>query len=106
MATVNDLVAQLVKRTENGDIQWEPFYWNDNGAPTGWAATERGCRFSVITNPVELSVSSPQIRRLTTLGKGEQVSDLVKVLESKFGEKVASTDEALAIALDCLTEHS
>ena len=107
MATIEDIVAQLVKRTESGDIEWESFYWTSDGTPAGWAATEGGCRFSVITDPVSLSISGPpQIKNLTEVGRGEQISGLVEVLQTKFGERTATKDETLAIALDCLMGHS
>ena len=106
MATVEDVVAQLVKRTESGSVEWTPFTWKDDGTPVGWSAKEAGCYFSVINDPVTLSISSPpQVKNLTEVGRGAQISGLVEVLQTKFGDRTATKDEALAVALDCLTKH-
>ena len=106
MATVEDVVTQLLRRTENGSVQWTPFSWSDDGTPTGWSAKEAGCYFSVIAAPISLSVSAPpQVKGLTEVGRGEQVSTLVGVLQSRFGERSATKEEALSVAYDSLTRH-
>ena len=105
MATVEDVVSQLVKRTQSGGVAWTPFSWNDEGTPVGWSTKEGGCYFSVIADPISLSVSAPpQVKSLTEVGRGEQISCLVEVLQKRYGERTATKEEALSIAFDHLTK--
>ncbi len=106
MATVEDVVTQLIARTESGKVEWAPFSWKDDGTPVGWSAKEAGCYFSVIADPITLSVSAPpQVKSLTEVGRGEQISCLVEVLQTRFGERTATREEALSVAYDSLTKH-
>ena len=104
MATIEDVVTQLIHRTESGSVDWTPFSWKDDGTPTGWSMKEAGCYFSVIADPISLSVSAPpRVKSLTEVGRGEKISCLVALLQARFGERTATSDEALSIAFDRLT---
>ena len=106
MATITDVVSVLVKQTNSGQVKWEAFHW-DNGVPGGWAAISNGCRFSIIKNPVELSVSSPGTANgLVHIGKGQQVQELLDTVASLFGSKGTTVDEAIEMAYKCLAEGS
>ena len=106
MATIADVVSALVKQTNSGVLKWEAFHW-DNGVPGGWAVTSNGCRFSIINNPVELSVSSPgKADGLVHIGKGQQVQELLDAVTSVDGAKGTTIDEAIEMAYKCLTEGS
>ena len=106
MATITDVVSTLVKQTNSGHLKWEAFHWDD-GVPGGWAATCNGCRFSIINNPVELSVSLPgKAEGLIHIGKGQQVQELLDTVASFYGTKSATVDEAIEMAYKCLAESS
>lgn len=106
MATISDLVSALLKQTNSGHLKWEAFSW-DNGVPVGWAATSNGCRFSLIKEPAELSVSSPgKADGLIHIGKGRQVQELLDAVASIFGTKGTTVDEAIEMAYKCLAEGS
>ena len=106
MATITDVVSALVKRTNSGHLKWEAFHWH-NGVPGGWAATSNGCRFSIINNPVELSVSSPERPGgLVQVGKGQQVQELLDIVATMYGSKGTTVDEAIEMAYRCLAEGS
>ena len=107
MATIEDVVAQLVKRTESGDLKWKPFYVGSGTTPFNWQVANGGCRFTVNTGAgTELILASETGVGSHTIGKGKQISSLIEVLQTKFGGKSMTHDEALAIALDCLTKQS
>ena len=101
MATITDVVSTLIKQTEAKSIKWQAFHWDNDGVPGGWSTTTlEGCQFSVITDPLELSMADGG--RLITLVSGAEVRGLKNVVASMYGERQISRNEALAKALDCL----
>ena len=106
MASIADVVSALVKQTNSGHLKWEAFHW-DNGVPGGWAVVSNGCRFSIIKDPVELSVSSPgRADGLVHIGKGQQVQQLLDSVATMYGNKGTTIDEAIEMAYKCLAEGS
>ena len=51
MATPSDVVSELVRLTESGELEWEPNLFDDAGLPTHWSNARRGdCVFDAFTN--------------------------------------------------------
>ena len=56
MATPSDVVSELVKLTESGELEWKPNLFDDAGLPTHWSNARRDdCLFEVYK-------SGPQVR--------------------------------------------
>ena len=101
MATIKDVASALIQQTEAKTIKWQAFHWDNDGIPGGWSTTTPdGCRFSIITDPLELSMVDGQ--RLITLGRGAEIQGLKNTIASMYGKRRINRDEALAKALDCL----
>ena len=100
MVTIEDVVAQLVKQTESGTLEWKPAYDSSDTTPSSWSVINEDCRFLVFSKSAILMINSH------TVGQGAEVGSLLEVLRTKFNQKNTTTDEMLAIALDCLTKQS
>ena len=42
MTTPSDVVSELVRLTESGELEWEPNLFDDAGLPTHWHNARRG----------------------------------------------------------------
>ena len=106
MATPSDVVSELVRLTESGELEWEPNVFDDAGLPTHWSNARRGdCVFDAFTNGPQVRVYSATdgIGR-TAIAKGEDAQPLLDALSQKHGQKGKTLDEVLDFAYVCLTE--
>lgn len=60
MATVDDLVVELIEQAMKGDITWEPISWQGE-TPERWQASAGGCKFDLIGIGGELLIYNRDI---------------------------------------------
>ena len=106
MATPSDVVSELVRLTESGELEWEPDLFDNAGSPTHWRNARRDdCSFDVFKN-------GPQVRIFSatagfghpTIAQGEDAQPLLDALSQKHGQKGKTLDEVLDFAYVCLTD--
>ena len=106
MATITDVVSALVEKTKSKEIKWDVFHYSNEGVPGGWAAIYGDVRFSLINNPIELSVSSPSLTKLTQIGHGNEVRGLLDVVSTMYGAKGTTPDDAIEVAFSRLSRKA
>jgi len=94
MATFDDVVKELIKKTESGDLEWK-------ADRTHWSVSYDACTFMVAVSG-ELQFHNPS-NGWMPLGNADK--DLADLLAAKFPYDW-SLDEALGEALECLQGHS
>ena len=106
MATPSDVVSELVRLTESGELEWEPDIFDDAGLPTHWSNARRGdCLFDAFTNGSLVRIySATDGMGWTAIAKGEDAKPLLDALPQKHGQKGKTLDEVLDFAYVCLTE--
>ncbi len=106
MATPSDVVSELVRLTESGELEWEPDRFDDAGLPTHWSNARHGdCVFDAFTNGPVVRVDSGNAGFvLTTIARGKDAQPLLDALSQKQGQKGKTLDELLDFAYVCLTE--
>ena len=106
MATPCDVVSELVRLTESGELEWEPKLFDDAGLPTRWSNARHGdCVFDAFTNGPVVRVDSGNAGfGRTTIARGEDAQPLLDALSQKQGQKGKTLDEVLDFAYMCLTE--
>ena len=106
MVSISDVVSILVKQTKSGETKWDAFHWDD-GVPGGWSTNCNGCRFSLINNPVELSITLPDKKGgLIHIGKGQEVQELLDTVASLYWHDSTTKKEAIEYAYGCLSKES
>ena len=99
MATAQDVIDELIKQTKSGDLEWE-------------AKTDSGGYWHTVCGEVHFQVRKSGLIEIfgrapnTSLGNS---SDLVKMLQHHKPLDAAlesARDEALQLALKCLTEKN
>ena len=92
MAELKDVVQELVEKTKSGELEWDP-------SERSWITEYRDCTFVVFTNG-QMRFRSDE-SGLVELGSADQ--NLTSLLASMAPYKPYPLDEALKIALECLT---
>ena len=100
MATVEEVVQELIKRTESGELEWQNDY-----VSTCWNTTTdkpHVCTFTVFLPPqLTLTVMWGQPLHSQRFD-GDSIKPLASLLLTKYPFQQASEDKALQIALECL----
>ena len=106
MATPSDVISELVRLTESGELEWKPDIFDDAGLSTHWSNARRGdCLFEVYKNGPQVRLYSPTDGiGWTAIAKGEDAKPLLDALSRKHGQKGKTLDEVLDFAYVCLTE--
>ena len=97
MAELKDVVQELIKGTESGELEWKISYTNHC-----WTTNQhRGCRFGVYPGGSPPRLAIWWLEYSQTFDDNE-VAPLVGLLESKFPMEHPTPDRALQVALECL----
>ena len=106
MATPSDVISELIRLTESGELEWNPNLFDDAGLPTHWDSVKRSdCSFDAFTIGPRVRLHSAKDGiGLTTIAQGEDAQPLLDALSRKHGQKGKTLDEVLDFAYVCLTE--
>ena len=98
MATIEDVVTNLVKRTEDGGLAWQVANRYTSGETSRWECVVNGCTFTVFRGD-RLDYQG------VVIGTGAAVRRLSELLLVTYGNGLpesSAVDEALRDALQCL----
>ena len=106
MATPSDVVSELVRLTESGELEWKAGIFGDTGLPAHWTSAQHGdCLFDVFKNGPQVRIYSATANiGWTDIAQGEDAQPLLDTLSQKQGQKGKTLDEVLDFAYVCLTE--
>ena len=94
MATEQDIVKALTDQTESGKLEWAPT------AKSRWNSEMRGCRFSLMSNAVDILDRNENEWYRYHLSTDE-LKPLIRAVKVRFPSQDRE-DEVLASGLKCL----
>lgn len=101
MADIKDVVVGLVERTEKRELDWGLDYGS-----TCWTVQYQDCRFGVYPDLPRLAIWWERGgKNRSQLFDGADVKPLADLLGDKFPFEEVTADDAIKIALKCLSEE-
>ena len=104
MATVEDVVSALVKKTKEVKIRWRIIGWTDAGVSRNWRAEADGCEFETSVEH-GLSVSLGDGQGSKPLATAEEIPHLLDLMP-RDSDPQRTTEYYLQAALECLERET